>query len=135
MRVLNPVMLGLRHAGVARQAVLLPQACELPTASGQHLVHIALVPRVEDDRIVRRIESEMQRQGQFDNPQVGTQVTAGAAHVRDQELPDLGCQLIQLWTLQRAQVAGLMNRLQQGHGSTIPAPHRLSTTPHGHFLG
>jgi len=52
-------------------------------------MHIALVSRVEDDRIAGRIEDPVNPDGQFHGAQVGAEVPAGAAHVGDQERANL----------------------------------------------
>ncbi len=51
---------------------------------------------VEDDRIVRRIEHTVQRQGEFDDTQVGAKMTTGCSDLVDQELTDFLCQISQL---------------------------------------
>ena len=68
---LHPVVLALAARRVSGQAVLHPQRVEILCAPGQHLVHVGLMAGVEDDRIVWRIEHAMQRQGEFDDTQIG----------------------------------------------------------------
>ena len=53
VRVRHPVVLGLRRAGVAGQAVALPKGGKPVLPAGEDLVHVALVPGVEDHRIPR----------------------------------------------------------------------------------
>ncbi len=48
----HPVVLALAARRIARKAALLAQRVEVVAATGQHLVHIGLMPGVEDDRIV-----------------------------------------------------------------------------------
>ena len=91
----------------------LPQGAELILAAGQDLVHVALVPGVEDDGISWRVENPMYRQRQLDDSEVGSEVAAGLAHLLDQERPDLQAQLVQLIWRQFPQVLWAMDRAQQ----------------------
>ena len=74
----------------------LTQAMELILATRQHLVHVALVPSVEDDRVSWRVEDPMQRERQLDDSEVRSEVTTRLAHVFDEERPDFSTQLLQL---------------------------------------
>jgi hypothetical protein len=58
-------------------------------AAGQDLVHVRLVPGVEQDWIARRLERPVYRDRQFDDTEIGAKVTAGLADLLDQEGPDL----------------------------------------------
>ena len=100
-------MLGLLPAGVAGQAVALPQGREPVLPAGQDLVHVALVPGVEDHRVARRLEDPVQREGQLDHAEVGPEVAAGLADVADQERADLRAQLRQLLRGQPRRSCGL----------------------------
>src|SRR6202011_5778700 len=84
----DPVVVAFGPRGVARQAVLLAQRVEVMAAAGQHLVHVRLMARVEDDRVVRRIEYAMKRQRELDHAEVGPQMPAGGSHLVDQVLAD-----------------------------------------------
>ena len=84
---------------------------KLVLPAGQDLVHITLVPSVEDDRIARGVEDPMQRKCQLDDSEVGSEVAAGLAHLFDQERADLQAQLLQL--IRRQVPAGLV-----GYGSS-----------------
>ena len=101
---LHPVVLGLRAARVAGQATLLPQGREGVLATGQHLVHVALVTGVEDDGVVRGLEDAMQGDGQLDHAEVGSEVPAGLTDLVDQEGTDLGGQRGQLVGTQPTEV-------------------------------
>ena len=81
--VLHQVVLGLGPARVARQPAALPQRVELGQPAGQQLVHVGLVPGVEDQLVLGRVEHPVQRDRQLDHAQVGAQVTAGARHGLD----------------------------------------------------
>lgn len=76
---LHPVVLALGTRRIPRQPALLTQGCEVLAASGQHLVDVGLVTGVEDDRIVRRVEYPVQRQGEFHHSQVRPQMPPVAA--------------------------------------------------------
>ena len=84
VRVLDDVVLGLRPAGVPGQAALAAQLREV-VAAGQQLVHVRLVARVEHHGVQRRLEHPVHRDGQLDDAEVGSEVTAGAGDLLDQE--------------------------------------------------
>jgi len=89
-------VLGLILAGIAGQPMALPQSAELILASRQDLVHITLVPSIEDDRIAGRVEESMHPECQFDDSKVGSEVAAGLAYLFDQEGADLQAEILQL---------------------------------------
>ena len=113
VRVRHPVVLGLRRARVAGQAVALPQRGEPVLPAGEDLVHVALVAGVEDHRIARRLEHPVQRDGELDHAEVRSQMTTGLADLGDQEVPDLGTELSQLLRRQPTKVLGTGNGAQQ----------------------
>ena len=57
------------------------------------LVDVGLVPDVEDDAVVRAVESAMDAQRELDDPEVRGEVTAGLRDGRDELLADLVGQL------------------------------------------
>jgi len=57
--------------------------------AGEHLVHVRLVPGVPHDRVVRRLEHAVQRDGQLDHAKVRPKMAAGAADRLDEPLADL----------------------------------------------
>jgi hypothetical protein len=89
VRVLDDVVLGLRLAGVAAEAALLPQLVELGGAAGDHLVHVGLVPGVEDDPVTGRVEDPVHGERQLDDAEVGTQVSARRGTGPDEQVADL----------------------------------------------
>jgi len=113
VRALDPVVLRLRSVGVARQAALLAQRGELVATASEDLVDIALVAGVEDDRVPWRVEDAMDRDRQFHDAQVGTEMPAGTAHARDQEGPDLRSQLVELSPRQPPQGGWIRDPFQQ----------------------
>ena len=104
MLVLDQVVLGLLAARVAGQAALLAQPVEPRGAAGEDLVHVGLVPGVEEDRLARRVEDPVQRDAQLHDAQVGPEVASGARDPGDQEVADLGRQLVELVVVEGAQV-------------------------------
>ncbi len=86
--VLDHVVLGLGAGRVAGEPALGAQGREV-LPPGQQFVDIADVSGVVDDRVVRRLEDAVQRDGQLDDAEVGAEVPARPGHLVDQELPDL----------------------------------------------
>ena len=116
--VLDEVVLGLVARRVARQSPRLAQAAELRGPSGDELVHVRLVTRVPDDRVPGAVEDAMQRKGQLDDAEVGRQVTAGARGLLDQERAHLARELCQLRLVERLEVRGRVDRLEDSHFSS-----------------
>ena len=116
MAVLHQVVLGLAPARVAGQASGLTQRVELPVAAGQQLVHVGLVPRVEDQLVLRRVEHAVQGDGQLHHAQVRAQVTAGPRHGLHQDVTDLGRQEAQLLLGEVLKVLWAVDAVKQGHG-------------------
>jgi hypothetical protein len=54
------------------------------------------MPGVEDDRIARRLKDAMHGECELDDAKIGTEMSAGLAHVFDQEPADLLAQLLEL---------------------------------------
>ncbi len=116
MGVLDDVVDRLGLARVAGQAALLAQLVEARGAAGDDLVHVGLVPGVEDDPVLRGVEDPVQRQGQLDDAEVGAEVAAGAGDLADQEVADLGGQLVELGVGEVAQVTRAGDPVQHSHG-------------------
>ena len=114
-------MVGLRAAGVAGEPALLPQTVELLGAAGQHLVHVRLVAGVEQDPVAGRVEHPVQREGQLDDPEVGTEVTAARPDGGDDRDPDLLGELGQLIPVEVAEVGRPVHLLEQPHAAQPPA--------------
>ena len=76
MRVLDEIVLGLAPVRVAGDALMLPQGAEILVPAGEQLVHIGLMPGVEQDAVDRRVEYPVQCDRELDHAQVGTEVTA-----------------------------------------------------------
>ncbi len=118
--VLDHVVLGLAAARVAGQPAALAQVAEVRPA-GEQLVDVGLVAGVEHDRVARGLEHPVQRDGQLDDPEVGAQVPAGARHRSDQELPDLGREVLELTGAQCPDVGRRGDPGQQSHPVIVRA--------------
>ena len=92
MRGLDDVVRALGALRVAGEAPARAEPGEV-LAAGEQLVHVGLVPGVEDDRVVRRVEDPVDRDRQLDDAEVRPEVAAGPRHVLDEELADLGREL------------------------------------------
>ena len=110
--VLDPVVLGLVTARIARQATGLAQVGEPLAATGQQLVHVRLMAGVPQDGVVRRVEDPVQRQRQLDDAQVRAQVSAGGVDALHDELADLGGEDLQLLGIEPLDVGGAGDRLE-----------------------
>jgi hypothetical protein len=130
MRPVRVVVRTLRALRVAGQAVARTQVREV-LAAGEQLVHVRLVPGVEDHRVVGRIEYAVQRDRQLDDPEVGAQVTACACDVLDEEAADLVRELLELIDAQRVEVAGSGDGRQQRHPRSFPAREGLCKSTRG----
>ena len=118
VRVLDPVVLALGPARVAGQPAELAQAVEVVAAAGDDLVHVALVAGVEQDRLGRRVEDPVQGQRQLHRAEVRTEVAAGARHLADQEVPDLGGQQGELLGRQPSEIVWTGDLAQYGTHKT-----------------
>ena len=116
VRVLHQVVLGLGPARVAGQPAALPQRAELRDPPGQQLVHVRLVPGVEDDLVLGRVEDPVDRDRELDHAEVRPEVPAGPDRRLDQQVTDLPGQAGELILAQSLQVLGAVDALQQGHG-------------------
>jgi hypothetical protein len=109
-------VLALGPLRIAREAATGTQPVEI-LATREQLVHVRLVAGVEDDRVVRRIEDAVQCNGQLDDPEVRTEVTARPGHVLDEERSDLGRKFGELFNRECVQITRTRNRLQQTHAT------------------
>ena len=96
MSCVKRVELRLAALGKPAHAPVLPQRREALTTSGEQFVHVGLVSDVEDDPIVRAVESAMNAERELDDPEVGCEVTAGLRDGRDELVANLGRKLGQL---------------------------------------
>ena len=81
------VMFAFFTAGEAGKPTVLAQRIEALAAAGEKLVNVALVPYVPDNLILRAVENAVEGNGEFDNAQVGSQMSAGTGHRGDDFMP------------------------------------------------
>ena len=113
----------VRRLGAAREAadaVELAQRAEPLEAAGQQLVRVGLVAGVPDDPVARRLEQSMQRDRQLDDAERRAEVAAGLGDGPDDRLADLGGELGELGFGQAAQVGGVVQAVEDGHGGATP---------------
>src|ERR1017187_7096538 len=72
MGVLDPVMGGLRPRRVAREPTFLLEADKAVTAPRHDLVDVCLVPGVEQENVLGRVEDPVQGKRELDNTEVRT---------------------------------------------------------------
>jgi hypothetical protein len=78
------VVLALGAEGEAVQAVGRPDGVEAVLPAGQQLVDIDLMAHVPDEFVLRRGEHAVHGDGQFHDPQIGTEVAAIGRELGDQ---------------------------------------------------
>ena len=67
---------------------VLPECMERRIPACQHFMNIALVTHVKYDTVIRRIKSAVQRDRQFDNPEIGGQMSPVFRYGMNQFPPD-----------------------------------------------
>ncbi len=113
VRVLDDVVLALGLVRVAGEPTAAAQQVEAVLPAGHDLVHVGLVAGVEQDPVLGRVEDPVQRQRELDHTEVGAEVPAGAGHLGDQEVPDLGGEHVQLLAREAPEVRGATDRVDQ----------------------
>jgi hypothetical protein len=121
---LHPVMLAFAARRIARQAALLAQCVEVVAPARHHLVHVGLVARVEDDRVVRRVEHAMQRKRELHHTEIGAEMPAGCSDLMDQKFTDFLCQIAQLRLREVLQIGGTADLFK--HQVSVRTGLRLS---------
>ena len=112
--VFDDVMLGLAPAGVARQSSAGAQPREVP-ATGEDLVDVGLVARVEDDGVLRGVENPVDRDGEFDDAEVRSEVTTRTGNRVDEESADLLRQQRHVARADELDVRRPVNGIEQCH--------------------
>ena len=84
-------------------------------ASGEQLVDVGLVPGVPEQDVAWAVEDPVEGDRQLDDAQVGTEVSAGARDVLDQEVADLGGQRLELVGVERLDVSRCHDLGEQRH--------------------
>ena len=111
---------------VAAEAALLAERVESVEPAGQHLVHVGLVPGVEDDRVARALEDAVHRDRELDHAEIGTEVTSGSRHGGDQLFTNLRAETGQIFRAEPAQVLWAGDLLEQ-HRVSLVEPTRLGS--------
>ena len=93
--------LRVREAG---QAAAAAQRIKPVVPAGQQFMRVALVPHVEQQRILRQVQLAVQRHRQLHHAQIGGQMPARAGDGIRQHLTDLGTKLLHLRERQLPQV-------------------------------
>ena len=78
------IMLAFGAEEKAVQPLVLPHGVNAIEPAGKHLVDVALVTDVEDELVLRRVENAMERDGQLDHAEIGSEMTAGLREHLDQ---------------------------------------------------
>src|SRR5262245_53744455 len=110
--VFDHVVRALRSRWIAGKAARLPQRGKGAGTAGEQLVHVRLMAGVPDDHLVGALEDAVQCERKLDDAQIRRQVAAGLRDVLDEERSDLRSQLLELATIQGAQVRGRVDRLE-----------------------
>src|SRR5687768_803200 len=97
------VVLTLRSLQEARDAVLLPKRLHLVVSACEELVRITLMADVPHDLVTGRVEHRVNGDGQLDDPESRTDMTACPGADFYQPLPHRGRQLAQLVARHRPQ--------------------------------
>ena len=103
----------VRAFGAARKArnpALFAHPRERLAASGQRLVGVTLMPDIPDQKIARRVENIMQRDGELDRSQIRGQMPSGAAHGFEDESAQLRRHGGQIVARQFAQIGRVVDR-------------------------
>jgi hypothetical protein len=95
-------------------------------------VHIGLVSGVEDDRVAWAVEHAVDRHGELDDAEVGSEVAAGARDLIDEKGPDLLGQCREFGLRHGLEVGRLLDALQQAHvrdSSSVRQPTKSRRSP------
>jgi len=131
MRRAEGVVEALGALGEAGKAAFLAQRADAVAPAGEDLVRIALMPDVEDQPVVRRVENLVDGNGQFDDAEPGAQMPAGLRYRIDHLVTHFAGKLRQIAVFELAQVCGIADLVQQGrrgqgcHGARASCRCRL----------
>ena len=96
MAVLDPVVGTFLAAGITGQTAEFAQGLELLLTAGDELVDVRLMPDVPDEAVTGRVEHAVEGEREFDDPEVGAQVTARARDRVQDELAEFDAQPVEL---------------------------------------
>jgi hypothetical protein len=80
----------------ASHALTRAQLIQQREAAGQQLMRVALVPHVEQQSVETEVKHVVQRDGQFDDAEVGCEVPAGAGDLVADDVSDFRGEVIEL---------------------------------------
>ena len=92
---------------------VLPHRIDAIEAAGKHFVDVALMADVEDEFVPRRSEDPMERDGEFDNAEIWSEMAAGLRENPDQRFAHFLRELWKVLFIQRLDVGGRTNRIEQ----------------------
>ena len=129
--VLDPVVLGLGPARVAREPVGLAELVEAVAATREDLVGVGEVAGVPQDHVARRVEDAVQGDGELDDAEVRPEVAAALGDRADHDVADLTGELVELLEREPPQVSGGGDRVEQHQTVTVlpAAPTEGSSRP------
>ncbi len=113
---IEDVMRRFRATREPADAIERAQRSEALQAAGEQLVRVGLVARVPHDPVARRLQEPVEGDRELDDPERGAEVAAGLGDGGDDRGTDLGRELGQLRLIQAAQVGGVAEVGEQGHG-------------------
>ena len=119
MRRSERVVFALGAAGEAAEAAALAKSADAVAPPGHDLVRIGLVADVPDQLVAGRVEHIMERDRQLDYAQPSAQMPAGHRHRGNHFLTKFVGKLGQLFFVQRPQVGGIVDGVQQWGFGTI----------------
>jgi len=82
------IVLAFRAQGKAVQAAGRANGMKLIFATGQQLVHVALMTHIPDEFVLGRLKDAVQRECEFDHPEVGSEMATVLGQDGDQLLAD-----------------------------------------------
>ena len=74
--------------GKPADSFVCPQGTESIKTAGQNFVNIGLMADIEYNTVPGRVKHFVQRQGQFNNPQIGSQMTASTGNRLNHHIAD-----------------------------------------------
>jgi len=91
------VMGGFASFGKTGKSFVLALGMELVPPAGNDFMSVGLVPHIPDKAVSGRIETVMERQGQFYRPQIRCKMAAGTGNGLQEEGAELGGEYFQFF--------------------------------------
>ena len=102
----------LAALGEAAHPAVLPKCPEALATPGEQLVHVALMPHIEEDPVRGTVQSPMNAEGELNDAQVGRQMAAGLGDGGHKFIADLRSERLKLRLIERLEVAGRLDAIQ-----------------------